>query len=188
MEKSGTKDSKTEEKADIFYETKLMKLIEEEFVENNKSKVREKVDYLIMSVGTSCEPLILDIQLLKPERIHFLYTEETECILEKIVKHCQLDVMRYSKHEVHGTEPLDIYREIKDAYLKWDRPDKMYIDFTGGTKAMSAAAAMAEEQSSTYSWSISGQSTILLISGNRNQAQRRCILYPIRWKSSEIWR
>ena len=76
MESLERKTVKQREKADIFYETKLMKLIEEEFVENNKSKVREKVDYLIMSVGTSCEPLILDIQLLKPERIHFLYTEE----------------------------------------------------------------------------------------------------------------
>lgn len=41
------------------------------------------------------------------------------------------------------TSPLDIYREIKQAYLVWKRPKKLYIDFTGGTKAMSAAAAMA---------------------------------------------
>ena len=38
---------------------------------------------------------------------------------------------------------MDIYREIKQAYLTWGRPEKLYIDFTGGTKAMSAAAAMA---------------------------------------------
>ena len=59
------------------------------------------------------------------------------------MKYCQLDAMRYSKREVNETDPLDIYREIKAAYLKWSRPDKMYIDFTGGTKSMSAAAAMA---------------------------------------------
>ena len=58
-----------------------MKLIEEEFVTNNSSKVYEKVEYLIMSVGTSYEPLVLDIQLLQPGRILFLYTEKTECIL-----------------------------------------------------------------------------------------------------------
>ena len=137
------KTVKQREKAENFYETKLMKLIEEEFIANNTGKVYEKVEYLIMSVGTSYEPLVLDIQLLQPRRILFLYTERTECILEKIVKYCQLDAMRYSKREVNETDPLDIYREIKAAYLKWSRPDKMYIDFTGGTKSMSAAAAMA---------------------------------------------
>ncbi len=137
------KTVKQREKAENFYETKLMKLIEEEFIANNTGKVYEKVEYLIMSVGTSYEPLVLDIQLLQPRRILFLYTERTECILEKIVKYCQLDAMRYAKREVNETDPLDIYREIKAAYLKWSRPDKMYIDFTGGTKSMSAAAAMA---------------------------------------------
>ena len=137
------KTVKQREKAENFYDTKLMKLIEEEFIANNSSKVYEKVEYLIMSVGTSYEPLVLDIQLLQPRRILFLYTEKTECILEKIVKYCRLDAMRYSKREVNETDPLDIYREIKAAYLKWNRPDKMYIDFTGGTKSMSAAAAMA---------------------------------------------
>ena len=137
------KTDKQREKAENFYETKLMKLIEEEFVTNNSSKVYEKVEYLIMSVGTSYEPLVQDIQLLQPGRILFLYTEKTECILDKVVKYCGLDAVRYSKREVNGTDPLDIYREIKAAYLKWDRPDKMYIDFTGGTKSMSAAAAMA---------------------------------------------
>lgn len=137
------KTVKQREKADNFYETKLMKLIEEEFVANNSEKVYEKVEYLIMSVGTSYEPLVLDIQLLQPRRILFLYTETTESVLNKIAKYCQLDPVRYSKRQVNETDPLDVYREIKAAYLKWNRPDKLYIDFTGGTKAMSAAAAMA---------------------------------------------
>lgn len=137
------KTTKQRERAENFYETKLMKLIEEEFIANNSNKVYEKVDYLIMSVGTSYEPLVLDIQLLQPKRILFLYTERTQYILNKIVKYCKLDAVTYSKRRVHETDPLDIYREIKAAYLKWDRPDKLYIDFTGGTKSMSAAAAMA---------------------------------------------
>jgi CRISPR-associated protein (TIGR02710 family) len=32
---------------------------------------------------------------------------------------------------------------VKSAYLEWNMPSKLYIDFTGGTKAMSAAASMA---------------------------------------------
>lgn len=137
------KTEKQREKAETFYDTKLMKLVENEFIENNRDKIYEKTEYLILSVGTSYEPLVLSIQLLQPRRILFLYTEKSEYVLEKIVKYCQLDAMRFSKREVNETDPLDIYREIKSAYLKWNRPEKLYIDFTGGTKSMSAAAAMA---------------------------------------------
>ena len=48
----------------------------------------------------------------------------------------------FHKELVNEVNPLDIYKTIKEAYLKWHTPDKIYIDFTGGTKAMSAAAAM----------------------------------------------
>ena len=40
-------------------------------------------------------------------------------------------------------DPMDTYREIKSFYLRSGKPGKMYIDFTGGTKAMSAAATLA---------------------------------------------
>ncbi len=45
--------------------------------------------------------------------------------------------------KVNETDPTSIYREIKWIYLEWKKPKKVYIDFTGGTKAMSTAAAMA---------------------------------------------
>lgn len=129
--------------AEKFYDEHLMKLIEKEFVKNNKGKCIEKVEYLIISVGTSYEPLVLSISLFKPKRILFLYTEVTESVLNKIVKYCELDMTQFQKCKVHETEPMDIYREIKQAYLEWKRPKRIYIDFTGGTKSMSAAAAMA---------------------------------------------
>lgn len=81
--------------------------------------------------------------MFKPKKILFLYTTITESILNKIVFYCKLDVTRFQKCRVHETNPIDIYREIKQAYLEWGRPRKLYIDFTGGTKSMSAAAAMA---------------------------------------------
>lgn len=137
------KTAKQREAADNYYEKTLMKYIEQAFIEHNQEKVYEKAEYLIMSVGTSFEPLVLDIQLLKPRRILFLYTEKTEQVLNKIVKYCKLDMTAFSKQKVNETEPLDIYREIKHAYLEWNKPEKLYIDFTGGTKSMSAAAAMA---------------------------------------------
>ncbi len=139
----GRQTDEQRKKAEAYYENELMKLIEEAFIENNKHKVYEDIEYLIMSVGTSYEPLVLSIQLLNPKRILFLYTEKTERIIEKIVRHCNLEATRFSKRKVKETDPLDIYREIKEVYLRWNKPQKLYIDITGGTKTMSAAAAMA---------------------------------------------
>lgn len=137
------KTAEQRKEADAYYEQTLLQMIEEAFIEHNQDKVYEKADYLIMSVGTSFEPLVLNIKLLKPKKILFLYTDKSEVILNKIVKYCELDASAYEKENVNETEPLDIYREIKKAYLKWGKPQKLYIDFTGGTKSMSAAAAMA---------------------------------------------
>lgn len=130
-------------KAEAFYDRKLMKLIEDEFKNHNQEKVYEKVEYLIMSVGTSYEPLVLNICLQQPKQILFLYTEGTEKYLDKVVKYCRLEVSCFQKKRVNETDPIDVYREIKSIYLEWNKPDRMYIDFTGGTKAMAAAAAMA---------------------------------------------
>lgn len=129
--------------ADRFYEENLMSRIVEDFIQRNKDYVFEPVDYLILSVGTSYEPLVLNISLLKPRRILFLCTEKTRPYLEKIVQHCSLSAAAYQWRIVGETSPEDIYLEIKRAYVSWNKPKKLYIDFTGGTKAMSAAAAMA---------------------------------------------
>lgn len=137
------KTIKQREAAEQFYEKNLMKLIEENFIERNRDKVYEHVEYLIMSVGTSYEPLALNICLLQPDKIFFLCTKKTEKYLDKVVKYCGLAPSRFQKAIVSETDPVDIYREIKQAYSSWGQPDKLYIDFTGGTKAMSAAGAMA---------------------------------------------
>lgn len=99
--------------AELFYEEKLMSLVVQEFVKNNKNILREKVDYLIISVGVSYEPLVLSIKLFAPKRILFLYTELTMETLNKVVKYCDLEAVRYEKRLVHETDPIDIYREIK---------------------------------------------------------------------------
>lgn len=137
------KTTKQREAADLFYEKKLMNLIEDNFIARNRERVEEEVEYLIMSVGTSYEPLVLSIKLLNPQKILFLCTAITEKYLDKIVKHCNLPVSAFQKCMVSETEPMDIYREIKKAYIEWGKPEKLHIDITGGTKAMSAAAAMA---------------------------------------------
>src|SRR5699024_9656638 len=105
--------------ADEFYEKKLMRPIVSEFLMNNKEAVREEVEGMILTVGTSYEPLVLSIQLFKPKRILFLYTPNTERFIDKVIKFCRLKNSTYDKRMVREGEPLDVYREIKTAYLAW---------------------------------------------------------------------
>ena len=137
------KTLKQRQEADSFYEKNLMKLIEQDYQKRNKGKLIGKAEYLIMSVGTSFEPLVLNISLMKPKRILFLYTDISEKTLAKIVDYCRLAADQYEKSRVDESDPLTIYREIKESYLVWGKPARIYIDFTGGTKSMAAAAAMA---------------------------------------------
>lgn len=130
-------------KAARFYDDYLMKPIEEEYIRNNHDMVFEEVEYMIISVGTSYEPIVLDIQLLQPGKLLFLYTDTSHETMAKVIDYCGLDPTRYDKSLVSEVDPMDIYREIKGFYLRCGKPGKMYIDFTGGTKAMSAAAALA---------------------------------------------
>ena len=51
--------------AEEFYDSNLMTLIEEDYVKRNRSEVFEKVDYLVVSVGTSYEPIVLNIATSK---------------------------------------------------------------------------------------------------------------------------
>ena len=129
-------------KAESFYETKLMTPITEDFIERNKGKVWEEADYLILSVGTSYEPLILSISLLKPKHILFLHTKLSNLYLDKVISYCGLAPSEYVKREVSETDPISTYKEIKDMYICWGKPEKIFIDITGGTKTMSAAAAL----------------------------------------------
>ncbi|MBQ7724404.1 MAG: TIGR02710 family CRISPR-associated protein [Lachnospiraceae bacterium] len=137
------KTQKQREKAEEYYDTNLMKLIEEDFIERNKDYVFEKVRHLVVSVGTSYEPIVLNISLLEPDQILFLYTEKSKPTLDKIVDYTGLKASAYEKRLINELDPIDIYQKIKDAYIAWEQPEDIYIDFTGGTKAMSAAAALA---------------------------------------------
>ena len=57
------KTTKQRQIAELFYEEKLMSLVVSEFKKNNKNMLREKVEFLIISVGVSYEPLVLSIKM-----------------------------------------------------------------------------------------------------------------------------
>lgn len=90
-----------------------MKLIEKDFVDRNEDMIFEKIEYMIISVGTSYEPIVLSLSLLNPEKVLFLYTEKSEIILSKIITYTELSPNKYEKSLVNEVDPLDVYKEIK---------------------------------------------------------------------------
>ena len=129
--------------ADKYYDDNLMKLIESKFVRSNKDILPRPAEHMVIPVGTSYEPIVLNLALTKPKKVLFLYTEKSAPTLDKVIRYSQIESSSYEKHKIHETDPIDIYRVIKSVYLSWGRPEQMYIDITGGTKAMSAAASLA---------------------------------------------
>ncbi|WP_058485143.1 TIGR02710 family CRISPR-associated CARF protein [Defluviitalea phaphyphila] len=130
------------DRAEKYYEKELMPLIIESFINRGKNIIN-KPEYMILSVGTSYEPLVLSLKLLNPNKVLFLYTEKTEEKIDKILEFVNLKASQFNKEKVEETNSLIIYQKIKKVYLEWGKPEKIYVDFTGGTKAMSAATAMA---------------------------------------------
>ena len=94
-------------KAEQFYEEEMMEHIVREYIRNNKSKLKEKAKYLIVSVGTSYEPIVLNISLLQPERILFLYTSQSEEILDKVMDFCCLRMSQVEKSKVNETNQTE---------------------------------------------------------------------------------
>lgn len=63
--------------AELFYETNLMELVERDYIKRNKEKILEKNAYMVASVGTSYEPIVLNIKLFNPECVLF-YTQKKQ--------------------------------------------------------------------------------------------------------------
>ena len=135
------------EEADKYYNETMMDLIKDVFVENNQEYLEKhldnKIEYLVVTVGKAYAPIVLTLTLTSPKKILFLYTEESENTLDEVFSFIKLSSRQYEKKLVHQADPMDIYREIRNIYLVWDRPKYLYIDISGGTKVMSTAAALA---------------------------------------------
>ena len=127
--------------AEEYYKTELMPLIIDYFLQGNS--VQRKCDAMVLTLGTSYEPLVLSISVLKPERVLILYTDKSHHLLDDVIENTKLKPTQYMASEVDAESPLQLYQKIKEVYEKWGRPKDIYVDFTGGTKSMAAGCAMA---------------------------------------------
>lgn len=131
-----------QEKTDSLYREKILPLVIELFKIRERGKLGE-VYCLILTVGTSPEPLVLSVSACKPERVLFLFTEETEHYLDDIIDMTGLRPSQWDKRLVKQNEPLTIYEEVFYAWTRWGKRGDIAVDITGGTKSMTSGLAMA---------------------------------------------
>lgn len=114
---------------------------------------------LICTVGGSPEPVVAAIKHWQPVRIRFVHTPQTKPdVASKIVpkaneESLSLDAGRYDCFELPDGEDLasclDRLRQLTPEVEQWVARGKGFqvvVDFTGGTKCMSAAIALKARQ------------------------------------------
>ncbi len=133
--------------AEEYYWSKLFPLVRRAF----RQRCRDftgRYDALIMTVGTTPQPLILTLEAVRPPKVLFIFTAETEKELKKIIR--EVDFLRehevqYDREKVDPDDSEEIYERIGRRWQEWSREgvQKIALDNTGGKKSMVSAAAAA---------------------------------------------
>jgi len=108
----------------------------------SRSQALKKYRFLISTVGFSPQPIILFIKAIQPERILFIYSEDTEHQLNFIAKWTGINFAQAEKERVDSSEITDVYQAIK-RFILGKNPGEILIDITGGKKSMVGGAVMA---------------------------------------------
>jgi CRISPR-associated protein (TIGR02710 family) len=117
-----------------------------------KSGDQEPTDTLISLSGFSPATTILAFEILRPQRVLIIVSEESQesvdIIGQHIVGKCGLPLRKFKHRSCDPADTLSIYEIVKEE-LGTSRglaPTRAVIDITGGKKVMSAAAALAAWQ------------------------------------------
>ena len=128
------------EKAEGFYYEELFNDVIGAFV--SKSDKLKKYRFLIALLGFSPQPVILFLRAVQPEKALFLYSEDTESLLDTIQKWTGLTLGQVEKKGVNSSDPTGVYKAIKE-FTSSRNPKEILLDITGGKKSMVGGAAMA---------------------------------------------
>jgi CRISPR-associated protein (TIGR02710 family) len=117
--------------------------------------VRAEPTLLVCTVGGSPEPIVAALKQWRPMRVRFVHTPQTrDDVATKVVpKACEegvnLDAGRYDLSELPDGQDLasclDQLRQLTPVVTEWAARGEAFqvvVDFTGGTKCMSAAVAI----------------------------------------------
>lgn len=120
----------------------------------------KKPKAILISVGGTPAPIIFSLNHQKPEYICFFVSEETrEAIDKDILPNLDFKCRHYDWITTPNAEGLSecyrvLVRKLPEILKKWKvDPKDLVVDYTGGTKTMSVALALATiEKSSLYTY------------------------------------
>ncbi|GIG10779.1 hypothetical protein [Catellatospora coxensis] len=117
---------------------------------NSADVARPEVDLLISLSGFSPETTLLAYELLQPERLLIISSENTRAKVDLIYEKLRdrLTISNLELRYCDPVDPIDIYEIVKGAVRRrpGEPPRRAIIDITGGKKVMSAGAALAAAQ------------------------------------------
>ncbi|MBD3212961.1 MAG: TIGR02710 family CRISPR-associated protein [Candidatus Lokiarchaeota archaeon] len=127
----------------------IWKLSKQKFkLEARSTKKFQKYQGLIFTIGFSPEPIVLNILANEPESVYFIYTKESEVILNEIIDETQLKPSYYRRGRMERISAADSYNQVKRGiqFLSEEKAipiERIALDPTGGTKIMSVGCGIA---------------------------------------------
>ena len=92
--------------AEEYYKTDLMPIIIDHFLQ--ETTVQEECDAMVLTLGTSYEPLVLSICALKPKRVLILYTNKSFHLLDDVIEFTKLKPTQYTSSDVDAENQLKL--------------------------------------------------------------------------------
>lgn len=116
---------------------------------------------LVMSVGGSPEPLIYSIDNIKPKLVYFIHSDKTASVVDEINKNTKHKFDYLSKQVDNHESIEDAFEKSKEVLFELNKKgwDEITIDFTGGTKPMTAGLVLAstgDKYTDSYNYSYVG--------------------------------
>jgi CRISPR-associated protein (TIGR02710 family) len=103
---------------------------------------------MLVSLGGSVEPVVYTLNRQRPSYVLFFVSPESEVELQAVIKRldfpCKFDRIVSSSAEVLGECFRVIREQLPGKLVQWGlAEDDLIVDYTGGTKSMSAALVLA---------------------------------------------
>ena len=136
-------NQQAQDEAFTFYNEQIFPRVKEVFLSKSENRPQKNYDALILTVGTSPEPLILSILAIQPQQVGLLHTPATAEFLQRIQDETGLTAAQLDKREIDGSSVVEIYEAIMSLYRQWRSPVNLAVDITGGKKSMVSGATMA---------------------------------------------
>ncbi|GFP29871.1 TIGR02710 family CRISPR-associated CARF protein [Candidatus Hakubella thermalkaliphila] len=136
------------QEAGELYKSQIFPLVQKRIKTKTGEALWSKYYGIMLTVGTSPEPLILTLSAVHPQKVFFLYTKKSEhflCDIISGVDYLARGEVIYDRELVEEARVLDIYQKIRNKWEEWGRGcnGPIGVDNTGGKKSMVSAAAVA---------------------------------------------